>query len=318
MPILSVAALRTQLESGDFGPLYLILGGDEAAKAALAAEFAETVDEGLRAFNVDRFYGGETDAGTVLDAVRTLPMMAPRRIVLVFRAERLLAPKRETGSAARDQEALEAYVKAPAPHATLVFVAADLDRRTRLAGLLQKHGASVECSGLMDPGDAQRWIRGRLDAARVQIEPAASRLVLHRAGADFVRLRADVERLLLYAAGRKTITAEDAREVVGPAVAQDDWAVARAIEQGDAPAALRELALALDAGAVPYVVLGQLGWVARTKVPPSRVKAAVDAVFRADLDLKSSTGDPRVLLERLVVELCGGGSAGPPRERGLR
>jgi hypothetical protein len=31
----------------------------------------------------------------------------------------------------------------------------------------------------------------------------------------------------------------------------------------------------------------------------------MDAVFRTDLALKSSGGDPRVLLERLVVELCG-------------
>jgi hypothetical protein len=38
---------------------------------------------------------------------------------------------------------------------------------------------------------------------------------------------------------------------------------------------------------------------------PRRVPAAVEALFRADQELKSSGGDPRVLLERLVVELCG-------------
>jgi len=37
---------------------------------------------------------------------------------------------------------------------------------------------------------------------------------------------------------------------------------------------------------------------------PNRVPAAIEALFRTDLDLKSSGGDPRVLLERLVVELC--------------
>jgi DNA polymerase III delta subunit len=35
-----------------------------------------------------------------------------------------------------------------------------------------------------------------------------------------------------------------------------------------------------------------------------RIPAAVDALFRTDLDLKSSGGDPRILLERLVMELC--------------
>ena len=39
---------------------------------------------------------------------------------------------------------------------------------------------------------------------------------------------------------------------------------------------------------------------------PGQVRPAVDALFRTDLDLKRSAGDPRILLERLVVELCAG------------
>jgi DNA polymerase III delta subunit len=35
------------------------------------------------------------------------------------------------------------------------------------------------------------------------------------------------------------------------------------------------------------------------------VPAAVEALFRTDVAMKSSGGDPRVLLERLIVELCG-------------
>jgi len=53
------------------------------------------------------------------------------------------------------------------------------------------------------------------------------------------------------------------------------------------------------------MILGQIRWFVATKLQPGRVPAAVDAVFRTDLALKSSGGDPRVLLERLVVELCG-------------
>jgi DNA polymerase III delta subunit len=36
------------------------------------------------------------------------------------------------------------------------------------------------------------------------------------------------------------------------------------------------------------------------------LRGAVEALFRTDLDLKRSAGDPRVLLERLIVELCEG------------
>ena len=55
------------------------------------------------------------------------------------------------------------------------------------------------------------------------------------------------------------------------------------------------------------MILGQLGWFVRDRLStsdPRRVPAAVDALFRTDLDLKTSRGDRRVLLERLVVELC--------------
>ena len=44
-----------------------------------------------------------------------------------------------------------------------------------------------------------------------------------------------------------------------------------------------------------------------------RLRSAIDAVFRTDVDLKRSAAEPRVLLERLVVELCEGRRAAPSR-----
>ena len=88
------------------------------------------------------------------------------------------------------------------------------------------------------------------------IEPAAARLVAERAGVDIVRLRGDIERLMLYAAGKPKITLADAQEVVSAETSQDDWAVTNAIQNGNTREALRQLALALDAGAVPYQILG--------------------------------------------------------------
>jgi DNA polymerase III delta subunit len=88
--------------------------------------------------------------------------------------------------------------------------------------------------------------------------------------------------------------------------------VTNAIQNRNTAEALRQLGLAIDAGAVPYMILGQLGWFVRDKlanVDPRRVPTAIDALFRTDLDLKTSGGDPKVLLERLVVELCGNSRA---------
>jgi DNA polymerase III delta subunit len=160
---------------------------------------------------------------------------------------------------------------------------------------------------IADRADAERWIRNRVAAGGADIASPAARLLADRGGTDLARLRNDVDRLMLYALGQKTITLDDVKALVGPAVLQDDWAMTNAIEAGDAAGALRQLALMLDAGAPAEKVLGQLAWLVRSKFPqiaPGRIQPAVDAVFRTDLDLKRSAGEPRVLLERLVVELC--------------
>ena len=147
------------------------------------------------------------------------------------------------------------------------------------------------------------WVLGSYSAAFERIEEQ-----LEDFDIEAMRGRGqddDIERLMLYAAGKPGITLADAREIVSAETTHDDWAVTNAIQNGNAKEALRQLALAFDAGAVSYQVLGQLAWFVRDKMnDPRRIPAAVEALFRTDLDLKSSGGDPRVLLERLVVELC--------------
>ena len=317
MPTLTPSSVRQQISDGTPDAIYLILGEDDVEKAALAAEFAELVDEGLRAFNVERIHAGDFTTGDrladgvagLIAAVRTLPMMVPRRVVTVVQAETLLAPKRESEAATRALEQLEGLFKSPETQTTLVLVATSVDKRSRMFKLLQKQAVIVECGALEDLADAERWVRTRVAAASAVIEPAAARLVAQRAGVDVRRLRADVDRLLLYTLGQKQVTVDDVREVVGPAALQDDWAMTNAIEAGQAAEALRQLALMFDAGAPAEKILGQLGWLVRTKFPAlaaADVRPAIEALFRTDLDLKRSAGDPRVLIERLIVELCAG------------
>lgn len=295
---------RKQIAAGDLAPVYLVLGDDEIEKAEVADAFEQAVEEGLRAFNVERIDGAEATLRQVVEAAATLPMMAARRIVIVRRAERCLAPKRESRATAADLAAFEEYLANPYPHVVLVLVAAGVDRRRRTTARLLEAATQVAGDTLASVPDAERWVRRRVAAAGRSIDPAAARFVAARAGPDLPRLRGEVDRLLLFVGDEPAVGIEDARMVAGPAAAHDDWAVARAIERGQAAAALRELALIVESGAAPYMILGQLAWVVRTRMPNHRVAGAVESLYRTDLAIKSSAGDPRVLLERLVVELC--------------
>ena len=328
MAVATPQAVRKQLALGKPDLIYLIVGDDQAEMSHLSADVSALVEDELRAFNLERMYAGERGVTTasIVESARTLPMMADRRVIIVLRAEKILKPKRrgkddepdDDEEPAADVDVLEAYVKRPEPLTTLVFVASDVDRSRRLYKSIQKHATIVECWGLKGGKDArvdlrqvartaEALVKQAVADAGQQIDPAAARLVAERAGTDIATLRGDVERLLLYAAGKPKIDLTDAQEIVSAETAQDDWAVTNAIQRGDTAEALRQVALALESGGVPYMILGQLGWFVREKLAGTdsrRVPAAVDALFRTDLELKSSGGDPRVLLERLVVELC--------------
>ena len=331
MPIVPPSTVRKQLSKGTPDPVYLIVGDDEAEMSRLAAEINALVEDELRAFNAERFYGGEKGVtpAAVVEAARVLPMMADRRVVTLVRAEKMLKPRRRGKTAQPEPEdeadaevpteldMLEAYVRDPVPQTTLVMVAADVDRTRKLYKTILKQGTIVECWGLKGSRDtrvdlrevartAEQLVRQAVSEAGQQIEPAAARLIAERAGTDIARLRGDVERLLLYTSGAPKIGVEDARQVVSAETAHDDWAVTNAIQRRDAAEALRQVALALESGGVSYQILGQLAWFVRERMiasDPRRVPAAIEALFRTDLELKNS-GDARVLLERLVVDLC--------------
>ena len=338
MPAANPSAVRKQIAARKPDPVYLIVGDDDAEMTKLANEFTTLIEEELRAFSLERLYASEKSVtpSSIVEAARTVAMLGDRRIVIVLRAERILKPKRrgkavDSGEEAEgdeeptsDLDALEAYIKKPEPLTTLVLVAADVDRQRKVYKALQKHAVIIECWGLKASKDekvdlrqaarvAEQMVRQAVTEANQQIDTPAAKLVAERAGADIVKLRADVDRLLLFAAGKPRITLKDVEETVSAETAQDDWAVANAIERRNASEALRQLALQLESGTVSYLVLGQLAGFVRRRATDSRgygapdpkwIRNAVEALFRTDVELKSSGGDPRVLLERLVVELC--------------
>jgi DNA polymerase-3 subunit delta len=303
VPGLTLAQLRKQLKAGETDPLYALVGQDDAEKASVAAEFAETVEEGLRAFNFERLYGGEMKADDLLQAAGMLPMMAPRRVVVILEAEKLLIPRREGKAADEEQDRLEAFLEDPPQHCTVVFVCGAIDRRRRAVKMLLDRANVVDCGTIADAADAERWVKVRAARDGVNLDAGAVRALVARGGLDIVRLRSGLERVMLYAMGEPTITAEDVKQVMSvPPDAEEAFGIADAIRAGDPAAALRQLAAALDNGAQPVFVLGQIRSAAE-RTPPQRLRTAIEAVFRTDLALKSSGGDPRILLERLVVEL---------------
>ena len=324
----TVAEIRKQIKSGKTAPLYLLEGDDLQSRHDLAIEFANVVDEGLQAFNVQSFYANEaTNAagrdqliGSLISNARTLPMMAPRRIIVVHEADRLLAPKRakdEEDAAAAETpkkgkraaitpaEELEAYIERPEPMTTLVFVSGPLDANRRVVKLLRKHADIVDCGTLHDAREAAVWITKRLEKDELSIDPKAIAVLLSATGLTLGRIRPEIEKLVLYASGESAITIAHVKDVVIPKEeSEGTFALMEAVQNANAARALREVSALIDSGIQPPMILGQLRAATIRLRPDSRVKSGLEAVFRTDLAIKSSAGTPEYLLECLVVELC--------------
>ena len=97
-------------------------------------------------------------------------MMAPRRVVVITEAEKLLMPKRESKASEAEQERLEAFIKDPPRHATVVFVCGPIDKRRRVIQLL-KVAHVVDCGTIESEADAQRWVKARATREKVHWNP---------------------------------------------------------------------------------------------------------------------------------------------------
>ena len=239
----------------------------------------------------------------------------------MLEAERLLSPKRakdeddaqpDLGMGTKKKrgatplEELEAYFEKPEPMTTLVFVAGALDANRRIVKLLRKHADCVDCGSLTTPQEAATWIRKRLEKDELSIDTKALALLIETTGLSLGRIRAEVEKLVLYASGESTITPNHVRDLVVPQnELGEHFALMDAIGKGQAARALKEISALLDAGIQPPMILGQIRAAAIRLRPEARVKNGLELIFRTDLAMKSSAGVPQYLLECLVVEICG-------------
>ena len=287
MPGIALASLRSQIQSRKLAPIYLLHGEDVRLMEQMVDAIEGLVDPADRPFAVERIYAGE-DGGLPIDvaaAANVFPMLGDRRIVFVMRAERFLKPKRAGKTAegvadegegddegdgepggAMDMTPLEAYAKSPAPTSVLVFVAAGIDKARRLTKQLLEKAACVEFGGLAadnsnDRRDARREVAAQLQSEFAangrSVDPKALEMLVERAGGDISKLRGDVERLLLFTEGQKTISRSDIEEVVRAEADIDDWGVVNAIGDGDLARALRETDARFNRGDSVHALVGQ-------------------------------------------------------------
>ena len=340
------------IKKSGIGPIYLVSGEEDylrdqvvdTLKAAVLSSVGGGPEEGgqapreggLEVFNYDLLFADETDAAEILARAGELPVFAPRRLVLLKSAEKLPA---------REGEALIPYLKTPCDSTTLVFVAAQLDKRLKFTQALNDRAVLIDCSPLAEP-DLRDWIGREAGKVGVTLNDEAILLLKDLAlsnkemeGGSLYLLRRELEKLAAYVPRGGVAGPAEVEAVRGAVAGASVFDLAAVIGARDRGRLLRVLARNLEAGEAPLRILGSLAWQYRQiwrakellrrggtesdaarmlRMPPFKVRRFLDqfsepslqAAFRMFMDTDSklkggSAGKPKRVLESLLFALSG-------------
>ncbi len=220
-------ALRTALaKKQPLDRVYYFHGDDDHRKEQIVAHLIDAVVEpSVRDFNLDVLDGVTIDGPTLASHLDAMPMLAPRRVVVLRDVAELKKPARA---------ALDRYL-AHAAEDTLVLLVDRAGEKPDTA--LGKLTTSVAIPA-MTPDEVEGWIEKQAKRADVTITREAVALLSASVGADLAAAAGELEKLTAYVQGG-TITAEAVDAVVGVRRGETLADLLDAVGDRDLPRALR-------------------------------------------------------------------------------
>jgi DNA polymerase III subunit delta len=328
MAKLNTKALFEHIHKGPLAPVYLFTGEEAYFMERALGRITEKALAGApRDFNLDVFYGKDTKAGEVAAQASVLPMMADKRVVILKEADRL-----------RDLGPITAYLGRPSPDTVLILIAMDADRgkERTLSEAIPGSGVTVHFYHPFE-SELPGLIRTVARESGYSIDEGAASYLKDVLGGNLALIEAELRKVFNLLGNRKAVTYEDVKESVGdfgaPLVFDMIDAVAGK-RPGEAVFVLEKL---LRDGEQPLMILGMMAGHYRkllaakeggpekqprafgnaAKIPAQAARLTGDELInafhlfhKADVDLKSSSLQPGMVMERLVLELSGAGLAG--------
>ena len=316
------------MAAGEIKPVYVLHGSDAFLRDAHRQSLVARIIGKSEPQTAVTHFDATAELAEVLDELRTLPFLAPRRAVIVSDADAFVSAHRPK---------LEKYLESPSSASSLILMVTSWPSSARLYKLVKRIGEVMECSA-PDAGKLVRWIRNVAGKLGKQIAPDAAELLIEWRGADLAALSSEMDKLSLYVGGRDRISADDVSRLVVATAGPEAFALTNAVTRGDTPAALKALAGSLTRRGEEFKMLGMIAWHLRkalhvaqaveTGTPVQqacksarvfhdregflamlrrRGRTGIEADFRrmlwADLAMKSGA-NASAALQELVIGLC--------------
>ncbi|CCQ90283.1 putative DNA polymerase III, delta subunit [Nitrospina gracilis 3/211] len=321
------------LNSGTRHPVYFLYGEEDFfSRELLRLLTDQIITPDNRDFNFETFEGKTSHPNDWIEAAKTFSFLGGDKLIIVRNLE-------EASFADVDIQALIDYTKNPAPGACLALTARKADRKRKLYKHLAGLPGAGDCTAPKE-GELVMWIKNRAKSLGYTLETDAAQTLLSRIGPKPGILAQELDKVITFGGGNKTLSQSAVAEVVGAIKLESVFDLTDALKEKNADRALHLLRNQLAHGEEPVKVLGMIAWQFRLiwevkhhqqqRVPRQQIAKAmgqkpflVDQALRftgnfterqlrngfqslseADIELKSTGKAPEGILESLVLKLC--------------
>ncbi len=324
--------LCAAIAKGDIRSVYFFHGGESYLIEDLINKIKTVVvDENIKDFNFDHFYGDEADPAQIINTASSFPMMTDKRLVLIEDVQRL---------SQKGKDMIASYVQSPSDFCVLICTSGKADMRQKFYSTLNKNSVVYEARPLYE-NHAEAWLQRFFSERKISVTPGFIASLIEKNGTDLWSLHNEAEKIITYSWGKERLDKEDALVLGGDSRTFTIWNLTDSVGRKDRGQAQRILANLLENGQSAAGLIIQLqkrmflllriqlyrranpggniatafhltGFFARIyleqaehfKIP--ELRRIIRVLLEADLMLKSGFLQPQLLLTVLIHELTAG------------
>lgn len=223
-------AILREIKSGDFQAVYMLHGEEPYFIDEISDAIEKyALQEHERDFNQSIVYGKDTDLPSLLNELKSYPLMAERRLVILREAQEF-----------KQLEGLEAYVESPC--LSTVFVICHkyktIDARKKIMKSIGKRVLIFKSDKVRDYqlGD---WIQNQVKQLGFGITSKANMLLVESIGNDLGRIVNELNKLAIFIEKGSTITDVQIEENIGISKDYNSYELTNAIRDRDILKALK-------------------------------------------------------------------------------
>jgi len=335
---MSLRELQNIIQAGSLPGLILLYGPESYfAEQGLQLIRDAVVAPEDRDFNLSQYHGKDFKPGEVVEQARTFPVFAERRLVVI----------KNLHDASADQlDGLLAYLEDPVAETVLLLTADKIDARRKFYQILKKTGKSFEFKKIYE-NQLPTFVRDLAKSFNVTLTGEGLKLFCKRVGTNLVEVQGELEKLLGYLGDRDIADEKDVAAIVSDTRIESIFDLTDALGEGDVSRAFQLLNRLLAEGQAPLMVLAMMTrhfrqmWkmseLVTQRVPQSELPKRVgvspyflkgllqqagrfdsrqyrqvfNQLLATDLALKSSGSEPRMHLEKLILDIAALGQKSP-------